>query len=157
MWKVLRKTLDMAVAAIVCFMVFPLAAGLLGFRTYCVQSGSMEPVLKTGSMIFARKPEDIRVGDIVTFQKWDVPVTHRVVKIQNDMYFTKGDANERADQGSVQRRELLGKIAELPGGGYCVPYIGYIQTIFLKWKWGIAGLLTCYILLRKERGNYYEE
>ena len=122
---------------------------MFGFHTYCIQSGSMEPVLKTGSLIFTMHPKNKKVGDIITFQKWDVPVTHRVVDIQNGMYVTKGDANIKEDRGGIWEKELLGKVMKLPGDRYCIPYMGYIHTLIFRWKWGIVGIVVSYMLLRK--------
>lgn len=149
MLRVLKSIFDIMAAVLTGILVIPLVPEIFGINTYCIQSGSMEPILETGSLIFTMKPKDIKIGDIITFQKWDIPVTHRVVDIQNGMYVTKGDANGKEDQGGILEKELLGKVLKLPGDRYCIPYMGYIHTLISQWKWGIMGILVSYILLRK--------
>lgn len=93
-------------------------------RVFVVQSGSMEPVLRTGSVIFIRPETSYGVRDIVTWQPagGGTPITHRIVKEFSDTsgtrFQTKGDANESAD-GTIESRQILGKVM------FHVPYLGY--------------------------------
>lgn len=157
MIKVLKWLTDITAAVVTGILLLPVAAEMFGIHSYCIQSGSMEPTLQTGSLIFTMQPKHINVGDIITFQKWDIPVTHRVVGIRNGMYMTKGDANSQEDQGGILKKELLGKVMQLPGGRYCIPHMGYIHTLISRWKWGITGIVAGYLLLRKktERRKLY--
>ena len=116
---------------------------VLGFKTYAVISGSMEPALHVGSLTYVKSslPEEIEEGDIITFlisQESSLVATHRVVSINlNDSYFiTKGDANESED-APIQFNKLIGKTL------FSIPYLGYL-TVFLKTKQGIV--LTIFIL-----------
>ena len=79
--------------------------GWAGYRPEPVLSGSMEPMMPTGSLIVVKKvpASTVRVGDVITFQQpggTDL-LTHRVVKIESrggqPVYTTKGDANDSAD------------------------------------------------------------
>lgn len=78
------------------------ASAILGIRPVVVISGSMEPVLPVGSMVFAQDvpASTVRVGDIVTTQRQDGAkglITHRVVSVETAGTTTtlrlKGDAN----------------------------------------------------------------
>lgn len=96
------------------------------YKPYVVLSGSMEPALPTGSVVLIRpKLFGYAQGDIITFKqgKQNV-VTHRVHQFQqvdNDIaYITKGDANEEADQGVVEKGQVLGAV------NYSIPYLGYL-------------------------------
>lgn len=141
---------------LLCILILPLATELIGIHTYCVQSGSMEPVLKTGSIIFTDETKSIEAGDIVTFRKWDVLVTHRVLCEKNGSYITKGDSNVRRDEGTVSKNQIIGKVCKFPWGGYCIPYIGYLQAAATDWKWGIFGVLLFQIIIkRKKEVNVY--
>ena len=75
-----------------------LLPGLFGIRPYVVYSGSMEPKIPTGAVVFIKEgaysPE---TGDIITFHNEDTVVTHRVVKKEEGTFITKGDANKNAD------------------------------------------------------------
>src|SRR5689334_10903026 len=58
-----------------------------GVNFYAITSGSMEPTIKTGSLIYSGKfkPDELKKGDIITFKivkdKAELVVTHRIVKI----------------------------------------------------------------------------
>jgi len=97
-----------------------------GPKVFIVQSGSMEPAIKTGSVVVVKSVSDYKVGDVITFgpySKTKVPTTHRIfdVKVENGqpVYITKGDANNAPDQRQVAKREIIGKVL------LDVPYVGY--------------------------------
>lgn len=102
------------------------ASGIAGYQIRIVQSGSMEPALKTGSLVLIIETERYTVGDIITFttRGETVPTTHRVIEEQlldgELAYLTKGDANEEADLEPVQQSRVLGKVA------FGIPYLGYL-------------------------------
>ena len=81
---------------------------LMGIRVYDVVSGSMEPTIPVGSMIFVR-PVD---GDVIAFSSNGVVVTHRVVENQRlgKQFITKGDANATEDMERIDYEELLGRV-----------------------------------------------
>lgn len=67
-------------------------------------TGSMKPTLdefSNGIRIVPEKPEDIHVGDIITFEEGKDLIIHRVIEIgkdSNGTYFiTKGDNNNISD------------------------------------------------------------
>ncbi len=73
---------------------------LFGYELYVVESGSMSPTLKVGSVILAKKPSDagaLNINDIVTFKRIDGSIiTHRIIGVLKDetgtvRYRTKGD------------------------------------------------------------------
>lgn len=117
-----------AVAA-VGFIYFP---KLVGYKTYSVQTGSMEPVIHEGSMVYVRECNDFSeygVGDIVTFS--DIgetkSFTHRIVAIDetNQTFTTKGDANDATDIEPTEAMFAVGKVE------FSVPYLGYVAD-FIK-------------------------
>ena len=72
-----------------------LIPGLFGIRPYVVYSGSMEPEIPTGAVVFTKEGEFFpKKGDIITFHNGDTVVTHRVVKKEKDIFITKGDASK---------------------------------------------------------------
>ena len=95
---------------------------LFKYRPLVVLTGSMEPTFKTGSVIYYKHalPNEIKVGDIITFRYNDTFVSHRVNKIENNLYETKGDANNTPDATKIKYNDILGKDAEI-----CIPYVGY--------------------------------
>jgi signal peptidase I len=100
------------------------------YSFYVVLSGSMEPSIKTGSVIGVREEEKYEVKDIVTVKILENPnetYTHRIVKIleENDEieYVTKGDANESEDIQTASEDLIIGKkLFSLPLLGYVVNF-----------------------------------
>ena len=139
--------------AIVVFVAIVILASVLPIpgklEIKIVQSGSMEPTIKTGSLVVIRPSDTYKEGDIITFgkdTKTEVPTTHRIVadKVENGVliYTTKGDANEDKDTKEVRRDEIVGKNI------FSVPYLGYIMD-FAKQPLGfilLVGLPALYIV-----------
>ena len=107
----------------------PLAVpSLLGYEIYNVTSGSMEPALPVGSVIYVEhvKPETIQSGDIIAYYVDAVVVTHRVVRnrIVEGVFVTKGDANEMEDIGNTRYRDFIGVVK------YHFPFLGNYLMIY---------------------------
>lgn len=87
---------------------------LMGYESYNVVSGSMEPEIPVGSIIFVKPVEPVAVseGDVIAFQSGDSVVTHRVTKNQQveGQFTTKGDANAEEDMNTVPYGALLGRV-----------------------------------------------
>ena len=95
-------------------------------KTYIVLSGSMEPEIPTGSIVFVKKETQYRAGDIISFSPNGIRkqvVTHRIVSeetAEDSMVFTtQGDANNAPDSGKVSSEYIHGKVV------FTVPYAGY--------------------------------
>ncbi len=121
-----------------------------GIGMAVVQSGSMEPNLYKGDLLFVKEKEDISVGDIVVYQSEGILVVHRIVDIDGDIITTRGDANNVSDE-PFNREYIKGKVT------LRVPAIGYAID-FLKSPLGIVLILAGAILLlelsfRRERKN----
>lgn len=94
---------------------------IFGYSFMRVVTGSMEPVIKTGSVIFVKNcgEDDIQEQDIITFYSADpeiegMIVTHRVVGISSvngeRLFTTRGDANNKDDDHLVGGEALIGKV-----------------------------------------------
>ena len=69
-----------------------------GIKTAIVLTGSMEPVLEINDFVVIKKPKDIKVNDIISYDdNGEKEVLHRVVKIDGETITTKGDANNTED------------------------------------------------------------
>jgi signal peptidase len=111
------------IAALLVVSVLPITGNI---KFLVVQSGSMEPTIKTGSLVVIKPAGDYKIGDIITFgqiTRTKTPTTHRIVEMKvidsNPVYITKGDANNGPDQKEISQKEILGKLL------LRVPYIGY--------------------------------
>lgn len=114
-------------------------------------SGSMEPLIKTGSVSFINTKipyENITEGDVIAFQAPnDIMVTHRVISITEDGLETKGDNNDVSDGISTTSDNYVGQnIFSIPYAGYGVKFIesgrGKIIVITLAIIILMIGFLT---------------
>ena len=108
------------------------------FSLYTIISGSMEPNINVYDVVVDTKvdnPEDIKVGDIITFTSsssltYGVTITHRVIAIDNSngvyRYRTQGDNNLVPDDTYVEFGNVLGKVL------FKVPQLGRVQFLLLK-------------------------
>lgn len=109
--------------------VVPISAcGLFGIHPYAVTSGSMEPAIPTGSMVFSKETsfDKLKEGDVITFMISDEQtVTHRIKRINTDKekFTTKGDANDVEDSKQVSYENVIGKVV------LHVPYLGYMMVM----------------------------
>jgi signal peptidase len=100
------------------------APKVIGIYPYIILSASMEPTIRTGSLVYINtKDQQISVGDIVTFYMTDgsqqINVTHRVARITEEGIVTKGDNNEVEDLNLLTPDRVIGKYAfHIPGAGY---------------------------------------
>ena len=110
---------------------------LLGYEAYNVVSGSMEPALPVGSVIYveAVDPETVNTNDIIAFYSNGTVVTHRVVENHYfyDEIITKGDANEKEDINPVPYDQFIGRVKwHLPFlGNYLMIYSNPITKVYL--------------------------
>jgi signal peptidase len=115
---------------------------ILGWQGVVVLSGSMEPVLPVGSVVFVDKsgPEGITVGDVMTHRKAigtrTTLVTHRVVEIvpgpDGPQFVTKGDANEAIDTEPVPASAVVGRArVQVPLVGHVIDGLRDRSTFYL--------------------------
>jgi len=107
-----------------------------------VISGSMEPEINKGDLLFLRgmDPENIKEqdsdheGDIIVYDArglWEGapedPIVHRVIdKYREDgrwYFITKGDANAKVDKEPVSASRVLGVVCGR------VPYVGWVKIV----------------------------
>jgi signal peptidase I len=126
------------VAVLLIVSILPITGN---FKVLTVVSGSMEPAIKTGSVVIVKPAFDYKVGDVITFgpyTKTKAPTTHRIYSVKTvdgePVYITKGDANNSPDAREVKKRDVLGKVL------FSVPYVGYAVD-FAKKPAGFALLI----------------
>ena len=83
-WLVKAGTLVIAIVA-----VFVLVPAVLGYARYVIESGSMEPAIPKGSVVYSKPPpaEALKVGEVISYEPppefhIDSVVTHRIFKIE---------------------------------------------------------------------------
>ena len=124
-----------------------------------VLSGSMEPAIKTGSIVIVKPAADYKVGDIITFGKisrTQTPITHRINEIKGlgatRIFITKGDANNAPDSKEVRLGEIVGK--EI----LTVPYVGYaINTAKKPWGFALIIMIPALLIVFDEGKKIWDE
>jgi len=100
----------------------------MGYEIYNVVSGSMEPEIPVGSVIYVAvtDPEDIQESDVIAFRSNGSVVTHRVVqnRLVEGEFVTKGDANAAEDMNTVPYINLIGRVE------YHFPVIGQLMVLY---------------------------
>ncbi len=112
------------------------------YRLFVVLSGSMEPRVKTGSLVVVKQFPNYQKGDLITFADPVKPketVTHRIFEVKeapwSAIYTTKGDANKTPDPTPVPAALVLGKAL------FVLPLIGFMVS-FAKTQLGFIVLIV---------------
>nr|WP_255534820.1 signal peptidase I [Halobacillus sp. GSS1] len=118
---------------------------LFGIQVYTVISGSMQPTISPGDIILgSSKVKGVKEGDIITFVHDSEVITHRVTNIhtsaEGEVYKTKGDANETADNFELNESEVLSTHL------LTIPYLGYMAG-FASSTTGFVSLIIVPLLL----------
>lgn len=126
--KILNYILNTILTIIIVIGILFIGLYIIGIEPSVVQSGSMEPTIQTGSLCFINKLtkyDEIKENDIIAFKlPTGVGVTHRVIKITNDGFTTKGDNNDTEDLIITTRENYIGKnIFSIPKIGYGIKLI----------------------------------
>jgi signal peptidase I len=128
------------VAVLLIVSMLPITGNI---KVLTVLSGSMEPSIKTGSVVVVKPASDYKIDEVITFgqvSKTKIPTTHRIqdIKIEGGqpVYITKGDANNAADASEVQKKNVIGKVLfSVPWAGYAVEFakkpIGFALIIII--------------------------
>jgi len=130
-----------AFALVVLFTIASNTNLLAGYKSYLVQSGSMEPSIMIGDIVLIHQQPQYLINDVITFVGSDERiVTHRIISRseKNDSLFfvTKGDANRSEDNDTITPDRVIGKvILVVPKLGYLVAFCkslpGLIILIFI--------------------------
>jgi len=94
-----------------------------------ISSNSMWPVLEKGDLILIKgaNKDDIKIGDVVVYEVENGFIIHRVVKLMDKSFVTKGDANTVNDQ-PIKYDKVVGKTINLGDSPIAVPYLGNITA-----------------------------
>lgn len=162
--KNILKLLEWLLFITLIIILFLVASPLLPTKNYIsthvVSTGSMEPEIKTGSIVFSTlQNQEINKGDIIVFTSPDnqeITVIHRVMDIEGSEYTTKGDNNDSEDDWTVYKEDIKGEVI------FKVPYIGYLiqymkTPIGFAVVLGIPALILILSLIKKIKEGINEE
>ena len=91
-----------------------------------IASPSMTGAIEAGDAIIIKNSDSYAVGDVITYfpENENFSVTHRIVRIEGDKFYTKGDANPSEDFDPVSIGQIAGKVAvKLDKVGYFIEWL----------------------------------
>ena len=123
---------------------------LMGYHIYQVVSGSMEPEIPVGSLVYIQDgdPEDALDGEVIAFYgvtDASAIITHRLIENRVTMgeMITKGDANEINDINPVPYDHYIGRVV------LSLPNVGVVAALITsrEGKFYAAGVIVAALLL----------
>jgi len=136
---------------------------LWGYKPLVVISGSMEPTLTVGGLLYYHDQNlnEFDRGDILVYQAKHHIISHRIVDNTEKGFLTKGDANPNADSSLIKYSQVLGQ-----GTNWCIPYLGYYADFIYNHKYLLFVSVAIVVidlfndkyteLKDKRKGNYNE-
>ena len=139
---------------------------IFNHRLIFAKSGSMEPYIMTHGAAVTKKVTDIEqleVGDVISFyvptnDGLKIHVTHRIIKMEDGIVYTKGDNNDVADSWVLTIDNIVDEV---------VIVLNQFPWLLAKWDSGINGkiIITCsslaiiffYMALRMFIKSYKED
>ncbi|KAA9150767.1 signal peptidase I [Microbacterium lushaniae] len=130
--------LAVSISAAILVLMLAVAAAVIGLPALArgsamtVLTQSMEPRLPPGTLVVIRPtdPDEIRVGDVITYQIRSgeaAVVSHRVVSKTYEngelTFITKGDNNADNDPEPVQAVQIRGTL------WYSLPLLGWVNNV----------------------------
>lgn len=149
---------------IIAIVAAAVGAAVLVFTTagytFCtVASGSMEPVIPTGSLVVVNgrdcRPE---TGDVIVYSIGSTLIIHRVIDVdqETEILHTKGDANPEPDPWDVKFEQIEGTyVMHVAGAGEALMKIRQHPAIVAAA--GAAAAVPVYIALSTCGGGGDEE
>lgn len=147
-WRVMLILLAVILAISACTLAYDKFVkkskipSVFGYSMLIVASPSMTGAIEAGDAIIIKNSDSYAVGDVITYFPEDesFSVTHRIVRMEGDKFYTKGDANQSEDSDPVLIEQIVGKVAvKLDKVGYFIEW--------LKSPVGIIFAVTFIVLL----------
>ncbi len=160
-WRVMLILLAAVLAISACTLAYDKFVkkskipSVFGYSVLIVASPSMTGAIEAGDAIIIKKSDSYAVGDVITYFPADenFSVTHRIVRMEGDKFYTKGDANQSEDPDPVLIEQIAGKVAvKLDKVGYFIEWLkSPIGIIFAATF--IVLLILIIVIEDKRRGN----
>lgn len=127
---------------------------IFGYTPLIENTGSMEPVMKRGDLIFVKETKNVKKDDIIAWANAEGGITtHRITGVHTDgTFITKGDSNNVHDRLRVDQLQIIGVYkGKLSGAGYILMYLQEPQGLMTVVLTIISfGCLALWALERKE-------
>lgn len=118
---------------------------LAGFRFFTIVSPSMGETAPVGTLVVTQPQQQYREQDIISFYRSGNIYTHRLTRVSNESYITKGDLNAAEDSRPVKQADVIGKAVVV------APIWGWVWQALpiLIIGWVIVYLVSCIRRLRE--------
>ena len=148
--KVISFSLRLLLGLIVAFLVFVACTlaydkyvkrsqipSFFGTSVLIIATPSMSGAIDAGDVVIIRASDTYEVGDVITYfpASDKISVTHRIVRIEGEKYYSKGDANESEDPDPIFKTQIVGKMVGR------IPKVGIVIEWLRTWQ-GIAFLIA---------------
>lgn len=146
-FSVCSRVLLYAIVAILVFTASMLAydkyikksaiPSFFGKSVLVIATPSMTGAVDAGDMIIIEKQSSYKVGDIITYlpAAEATSVTHRIVRIEGEKFYAKGDANNSEDPDPIFESQIVGKMVKR------IPKVGIIIEWLRTWQ-GVAFVIA---------------
>lgn len=131
-WRVMLILLAVILAISACTIAYDKFVkkskipSVFGYSMLIVASPSMTGAIEAGDAIIIKNSDSYAVGDVITYfpEGESFSVTHRIVRMEGDKFYTKGDANQSEDSDPVLIEQIVGKVAvKLDKVGYFIEWL----------------------------------
>ncbi len=146
-FSVCSRVLLYAIVAILVFTASMLAydkyvkksaiPSFFGKSVLVIATPSMTGAVDAGDVIIIEKQSSYKVGDIITYlpAAEATSVTHRIVRIEGEKFYAKGDANNSEDPDPIFESQIVGKMVKR------IPKVGIIIEWLRTWQ-GVAFVIA---------------
>lgn len=156
--KIIYNSIAIALAIVALLVIVSLFPITGNYKILIVQSGSMEPAIKTGAVVVVKPTDNYQINDVITFagENSKKSTTHRIIDIEDTdgkkNFVTKGDANNAEDSNRITEEKIIGKVL------FSVPYVGYVVAA-AKEPLGFVLLIIvpASLIIIDEAGKIYKE
>jgi signal peptidase len=143
-WRMIGAGLTAGVLALILILaaLAVVVPAVTGSQSYNITTDSMRPSYPPGTLVIVKPvdSEDIRIGDVITYQVRPgspTVITHRVKGTTlstngSRSFITMGDNNAIADTEPVVEEQIRGRL------WYVVPWIGFLSSARQNSVLGIA-------------------
>ena len=88
---------------------YPIFRGYTFFET---TTGSMVPTIEISDLIIVEITKDVKENDIISFMENGEIITHRIIGETDNLFITKGDANNGEDR-PIEKDIVIGKVVKI--------------------------------------------
>lgn len=138
-----HKIINIVFSLIFSIFIIAIIFFIYKYKMFIVISGSMQPTLKTNELVIIENIKDdiqYKVGDIITYydSKENDNITHRIVEVTQNGYYTKGDSNNINDLNIVKRDQIIGKM---------IYHSFFLGNLYVQYKFILLALIILAFIL----------